>query len=251
MHKITSIDDSNYPLMEQSTFQSEPNLQRFPGESFMEKSKKLPIYLFSVSSHPDAIHINSLSVTFFKPDIDFSDVDYLILTSKQAVKALQQYPKEEYIDKKALCISKATAAAYEETGGEVLQIGKGYGDTLTEAIKHYPKETKWLYLRAETVASNFAKELRNEGYEIKEIIVYKSECSKEILEAKVPNEAILIFTSPSSVQCYLRTHTLLASQKIIVIGKTTAKALPEGIKSILSPDTTIESCMQIAQNTAF
>ena len=214
----------------------------------MEKSKKLPIYLFSVSSHPDAIHINSLSVTFFKPDIDFEDVDYLILTSKQAVKALKQYPKEQYIDKKALCISKATAAAYEETGGEVLQTGKGYGDTLTDTIRSYPKETRWLYLRAETVASDFAKELKDEGCDIKEAVVYKSECSKEILEAEVPNEAILIFTSPSSVKCYLRTHTLLASQKIIVIGKTTAKALPEGIKSTISPDTTIKSCIQIALN---
>ncbi len=212
---------------------------------------KLPIYLFSVSSHPDAIHVNSLSVTFFKPDIDFEEVDYLILTSKQAVKALEQYQKKKFIDKKALCISKATAAAYEALGGEVLQTGKGYGDTLSDAIRSYPKETRWLYLRAEVVASNFAKELRDEGYDIKEAIVYKSECSKEILEAEVPKEAVLIFTSPSSINCYLQTHTLYPSQKIIVIGKTTAKALPEGIKPILSPDTTIKSCIQIAKKLAF
>lgn len=217
----------------------------------MEKSQKLPIYLFSVSSHPDAIHVNSLSVTFFKPDIDFNDVDYLILTSKQVVKALQQYPKKEFIDKKALCISKATAAAYTELGAEVLQIGKGYGDTLSDAIRSYPKETRWLYLRAEVVASNFAAELRNKGYDIKEAIVYKSECSKEILKAEVPKEAVLIFTSPSSVKCYLHTHSLLASQKIIVIGKTTAKALPEETACILSPETTIESCIQIAKKLAF
>ena len=217
----------------------------------MEKSQKIPIYLFSVSSHPDAIHINSLSVTFFKPDIDFNHVDYLILTSKQAVKALEQYPKEKFINKKALCISKATATAYEALGGEVLQTGKGYGDTLTNVIKTYPNELKWLYLRAEVVASEFAKELQYEGYSIEEAIVYKSQCSKKILEAKVPKEAILIFTSPSSINCYLQTHTLYPSQKIIVIGKTTAKALPKGIKPILSPDTTIESCMQIAKKLLF
>jgi len=244
MNKITGIDDSSNLLMGQSTFQSEPNFERFPGGNIM---KKLPIYLFSVSSHPDAIHINSLSVTFFKPDIDFRDVNYLILTSKQAVKALEQYPKEEYIDKKALCISKATAAAYIALGGEVLQTGKGYGDTLVDAIATYPKETKWLYLRAEAVASNFAAELRNEGYDIKENIVYKSECSKEILKAKVEKDAVMIFTSPSSINCYLQTHTLQPSQKIIVIGKTTAKALPKETSFILSPDTTIESCIQIAR----
>ncbi len=209
---------------------------------------KLPIYLFSVSSHPDAIHINSLSVTFFKPDIDFKNVDYLILTSKQAVKALKQYPKEDFLDKKALCISKATAAAYEAMGGEVLQTGRGYGDTLADAIASYPKETRWLYLRAEVVASNFAEQLRSQGYSIDEAVVYKSECSQEILQAEVPKEAILIFTSPSSVNCYLQTHSLYSSQKIIVIGKTTKKALPNGMSSILSPNTTIESCIQIAKN---
>ena len=248
MNKITSIDDSNNPLMEQSTFQSKPNLQRFPGENFMKKSKIVPIYLFSVSSHPDAMHINSLSVTFFKPDIDFSKADYLILTSKQAVKALKQYPKESYIGKKALCISKATAAAYKEIGGEVLQMGKGYGDTLYDTITHYPKETKWLYLRAEVVASDFAEKLRGEGYDIEEAIVYKSVCSEDILDAKVPQEAILIFTSPSSVKCYLQKHSFELSQKIIVIGKTTAKALPKDTDCIVSPETTVESCIQIAKN---
>ena len=216
----------------------------------MEKSAKLPIYLFSVSSHPDAHHINALSVTFFKPDINFDETDYLILTSKQAVKALRQYEKEEYIDKKALCISKATAVAYEEIGGEVLQTGKGYGDTLGETIKHYPKETKWLYLRSETVASDFAAELQEEGYAIQEAVVYRSECSEEIFAAKIPEQAILIFTSPSSVKCYLQRHSFRPSQKIIVIGKTTAKALPKDTECIVSPETTIESCMQIAKTLA-
>ncbi|SFV57898.1 Uroporphyrinogen-III synthase [hydrothermal vent metagenome] len=208
---------------------------------------KLPIYLFSVSSHPEAMHINSLTVAFFKPKIDFTQTDYLILTSKQAVKALEQYDKEEFIQKKALCISKATAKAYKELGGEVLEVGKGYGDTLVDAIKNYPKTTKWLYLRAEVVASDFADVLREDGYAIKEAILYKSECSKEILDAKVKRDAILIFTSPSSIKCYLKTHPLFSSQKIIVIGKTTAKALPKDIDYILSPNTTVESCIQIAK----
>ncbi len=217
----------------------------------MKNLQQLPIYLFSVSSHPDAIHVNSLSVTFFSPDIDFSKTDYLILTSKQAVKALEQYPKERYIDKKALCISKATAAAYKEIGGEVLQTGKGYGDTLTETIKAYPKTTKWLYLHAKKVASDFAKKLQEEGYDIDEAVVYKSECSEDILEVEVPDDAILVFTSPSSIKCYLQTHTLQPSQKIIVIGNTTAKALPDGIECIISPQTTVQSCMEIAKKLMF
>ena len=67
-----------------------------------------PIYLFSATSHPDATHINSLDFDFFKPDINFTKYDYLVLTSKKAVEALLQYDKKDYIDIPALCISKFT-----------------------------------------------------------------------------------------------------------------------------------------------
>ena len=207
-----------------------------------------PIYLFSISSHPDAFHVNSLDITFFKPEIDFSKYDCLIITSKQASKALQQYAKEEYISKPALCISKQSAKSFQELGGQVLSIGKGYGDTLVEKIQQYPKETKWLYLRAKVVASDFVFICKEAGDFIDEKIVYASKCSEELLHVTVPQEAILIFTSPSSVECFLKNHTLLQRHKIVVIGKTTAKALPKNCSYILSDETTIESCMQIAHS---
>ncbi len=139
---------------------------------------KTPIYLFSISSHSEAIHVDPLHITFLKPDIDFSLYDHLILTSKQAVKALKHYPKTDFLDKKALCISQATAKAYSDIGGKILEVGKGYGDLLIDTIKTYPKTTKWLYLRAQIVASDFGEVLRKEGFYIDEQIVYKSECLK-------------------------------------------------------------------------
>ena len=215
-------------------------------ELYQMLSKK-PIYLFSISTHPEAISINSLSITFFKPDIDFSKYDYLILTSKQAVEALKQYNKKDFITKKALCVSKATAKAYEDIGGEVLNIGGGYGDNLIDKITSYDKDKKWLYLRAKIVASNFVEVCKNQGYNIDEIIVYESNCSKEILKVQVPDDAILIFTSPSSIKCFLQTHSFVPSQTIITIGKTSAKAFPKGVDCIISKETTIQSCIEEAK----
>ena len=37
----------------------------------------------------------------------------------------------------------------------------------------------------------------------------------------------------------------MQEQKIIVIGKTTAKAIPQGINYKISNETTIESCMEL------
>jgi len=203
-------------------------------------------YLFSISSHKDAISINSLSINFFKPNINFDDYDYLIITSKQASEALRQYDKSKFLTKKALCISKQSAISYEKLGGCVLDIGSGYGDTLVDKIKHFPKTTKWLYLRARIVASEFVKVCNDDGYDIDEIVVYESDCSNEILECEVENNSCLIFTSPSSVKCFLKTHTIDKTHKVIVIGKTTAKALPKGIEYIISDETTVESCIKLS-----
>ncbi len=211
------------------------------------KHNTKPIYLFSISSHPDAISINSLDITFFKPEIDFSEYDYLIITSKQASKALEQYDKELYIDKPALCISQQSAKSFEALGGTVLDIGKGYGDTLVDSIKRYSKEKRFLYLRAKEIASDFVEQSRKISYKIDEAIVYESKCSQAIQNVKVEENATLIFTSPSSVKCFLQKNDFTAQQTIIVIGKTTAKALPNYITPVISPKTTIQSCIDLVQ----
>ncbi|SFV60403.1 Uroporphyrinogen-III synthase [hydrothermal vent metagenome] len=202
-------------------------------------------YLFSTSSHPDTIDVNPLEISFLKPSIEFAQYDYLILTSKQAVKALSQYNYADYKEKQALCISKATALSFKEANGKILEVGHGYGDNLSGIISSYPKDTKWLYLRATEVASNFAQVTRDCGYCIDESVVYESSCSLNIKTLKIRPKAILIFTSPSSVKCFLKYHKLNEDYKVIVIGKTTEKALPTGIKPIVATEPSIASCLKI------
>ena len=95
------------------------------------------IYLFATSKSKHAINIKSLDVRFLKPDINFSRYDYLIITSKQTVKALEQYDKKDFIDIPALCVSIKTAVAYSEFGGKILDSGDGYGDNLIKNIKEF------------------------------------------------------------------------------------------------------------------
>lgn len=205
-----------------------------------------PIYLFSISAHPHAINVNSLDVTLLKPEIDFAKYDYLIITSKQTSEALSQYEKEKYIHMPALCVSLQSALSYENLGGKVLACGNGYGDNLANTIKEFPHVTRWLYLRAKVIASDFVSTCQDEGYNIDEAIVYESECSEELRHVEVQEDAVLIFTSPSSVECFLKNHLISPVAKVIVIGKTTALALPKEVNYILSEDTTIQSCIDIA-----
>lgn len=197
------------------------------------------IYLFSATSHVDAIHVNSLDFDFFQPDIDFSNYDYLVLTSKKAIDALQFYKKENYIDIPALCISRFTKEYYESFGGKVLEVGGGIGSDLQKIIDTYPKEKKWLYLRA--------KEIAGEGFSVDEAVVYESRCSDEILNFRLQDDnSTLIFTSPSSVECFLKNNSFSSNHNIIVIGETTAKSLPTKINYNISDKTSIQSCIDIA-----
>lgn len=204
------------------------------------------IYLFATSKSKSATNVRSLDVRYLKPDIDFSKYDYLIITSKQTVKALSQYKREDFIDIAALCVSDKTAVAYLEFGGKVLDSGDGYGDNLIKNIKEFSKDTKWLYLRAELIASDFVQKSRSEGYSIDEEILYVSECSQEILDIRVNYDSTLIFTSPSSIECFLKNNSIHPNAKVIVIGKTTANYLPKDIKCIVSEKTSIESCIELA-----
>ncbi len=204
------------------------------------------IYLFATSKSPHAKSIKSLEVRFLKPVIDFAKYDYLIVTSKQTVKALEQYEKEKFINIPALCVSVKSATAYEEFGGKILAVGDGYGDNLVKNIKEFPKETKWLYLRAKLIASDFVQRSKEDGYDIDEEILYVSECSQEILDVRVDDDSTLIFTSPSSIECFLKNNTINPDAKVIVIGKTTADSLPKGVEYLISEKTSIESCLELA-----
>jgi uroporphyrinogen-III synthase len=207
-----------------------------------------PIYLFSISSDPRAISINPLSIEFFKPSVDFSQYDNFIITSKQIAKILHFYEVPKECLKPALCISQQSAKSYKAIGGDVLAIGKGYGDTLVQKIQEYPKETKWLYLRAKEVASNFVQETLHQGYIIDEAILYESSCSNNLENLCLNKDATLIFTSPSSVKCFMQKNTILPSYSIIVIGESTKKALPYDVQCKTAKKTTIESCISAAKS---
>jgi len=196
------------------------------------------IYLFSATPSAEVTHINSLDFNFFQPKINFSNYDYLILTSKQAVNALAFYNKKDFINIPALCISEFTKEYYEKFGGTVSKVGNGLGSDLLPIINSYPEGTKFLYLRAKKIAGA--------GFNVDEAIVYESHCAQDILNFKLPIEdSTLIFTSPSSVKCFLKNNTISKRNKVIVIGKTTALSLPQGTPFQIPEISSIKECIKL------
>ncbi|MCK9371783.1 MAG: uroporphyrinogen-III synthase [Sulfuricurvum sp.] len=208
-----------------------------------------PIYLISQTPYPGVLHIPILKIRFLTPDIDFSAYHGLVFTSKQAVKSLEPY-SESWKRLPCMCVSEATAIAVRNAGGDDIRMADGYGKSIPESLSLEGSGGKWLYLRPKVIASEWVETAREQGIEIDEAIMYETVCNKEGVFSPIESNGVLIFTSPSSIDCFMARYEILPDQKIVVIGKTTQKRLPKGVDATLSDSASVASCVKIARTIA-
>ena len=195
-----------------------------------------PIYLVSKTSHHETqgvIHIPILCIHFLTPPIDFSKYDGIIVTSKQGALALQNY-SPDWEKLQVVCVGEATGKEMKELGAQHIEIASGYGESILNTLISYSEDKKWLYCRPMMIASSWPQRAREAGMDIDEVIVYETSCNSDMEKIEIADNCVLIFTSPSSIECFLKKYEFLPTHSIVVIGKTTQKALPSGIKSTLS-----------------
>ena len=203
------------------------------------------IFLFSKTSYPDVNHIPILVPTYLQPVIDFSSYDYIIATSKETITALDKIGNWKNLP--VLAISESTADFVKKQGGRLLDVGQGYGKNIVTLVDKKYKSLKALHPHAKVIAYDIESELKKLGVEINSFIVYKTTCSQEE-KIELPDNAICIFTSPSSVNCFLQKYTFLPTYKIVCIGETTASALPSSLDYVLSQKTSVQSTISKAKS---
>ncbi len=204
------------------------------------------IYLFSKTSHPDVTHIPILNTTFLQPKINFSDYDGIVLTSKQAVTALDKISLE-WKKVPALSIASKTEEMVRKAGGVLLECGNGYGDSLDDIIIKKYAGFRWLYPRPLVVASNFKERVKAGGVHIDDVVVYETSCNASCYDGTLEDEAVLIFTSPFTIECFLKFYTFKKSYKVVAIGKTTAKALPKEVGFHMPDTPNVDACVALAK----
>ncbi|MDP3292934.1 MAG: uroporphyrinogen-III synthase [Sulfuricurvum sp.] len=208
-----------------------------------------PIYLISKTPYEGVIHIPILKTRFFAPDIDFSHYEGIIVTSKQILKALEPY-SEEWKALPIIAVSEPTADVFRTQGCVIAAVANGYGEGIEAIIREEYLQKRWLYLRPEHVASSWAEEGRKNGVKIDEAVLYKTVCNDEASHFEIEENGVLIFASPSSINCFLQNYSILSTHSIVVIGKTTQKALPLGLSSSLSATPSIASAVELARKIA-
>ncbi len=212
----------------------------------MRKTKE-KIYLFSLtpSSNKEVVHTPLQRVEPLLPMPDLSGYDALIFTSKTAIKIIDQ-ATQEYKNIPSICVGDSTSKELLMRGGTLLESASGYGDELYNIIKSSHGSKRLLFVRAQKIASNFSSRLRDDGVKIDESIVYRTVCV-DTKPVDVDERAILIFTAPSTVECFSRLYGFTGRQKIVAIGSTTVLALLHHKQScVIAQNRSIESCIQRA-----
>ncbi len=187
----------------------------------------------------------------YEQEIDFSPFDALIFTSKQGVKALDEITSRKWREIPAAAIGKMTADEIKKRGGKVIFIAsKAYGDTLARELVEKFGSYKWLYPRPKVVASKIVQDLRSAGVQVEERVIYETVC-KSYAKGDAPERgAVLIFTSPSIVNCFLQNFEWSESYTAVAIGKKTALAFPKNIEPLISPSQSIEDTIEFAKRIA-
>ncbi|MCR4942137.1 MAG: uroporphyrinogen-III synthase [Campylobacter sp.] len=205
------------------------------------------IYLISNTKSDDKEVINfALSeIKFEKFSLDLSKFDALIISSKNAIKALQ-INQISLFQTQIYVLGKASLQSAKNFGFEKIKISsKAYGNDLANEFKDELKGKKVLYLRAKQIASSLPEILLENGVNLTQIIAYESvEISNLINPPKAGS--VLIFTSPKNVQIFKKIFSL-DTYKLVAIGESTAKALGEQKKVFIPQICDIDACIKLAK----
>ena len=203
------------------------------------------IYLLSNQEYKGVENLEVFKIDYIPSEVDLSLYDALIITSKNAIYSLNSFNKT-WKDIPCFAIAPKTADVIKKEGGKLEFIGSsGHGDDFAKEILPLIKNKKVIYIRALKVVSNLVDNLKQNNIDIDEVITYKTVCN-DALDKKIEDNSIIIFTSPSSINCFFKKYNWNETFKAIVIGKTTAKYIPNNINYEISSKTSIEECIKLA-----
>ena len=205
------------------------------------------IYLLSPVTYKETVSLPMIEFSLLYKEIDFSSYDMLMFTSKQAVKSAEML-NPEWKKIPCLAIGKATAEQIRVLGGEVVYAPENfYAKSLNDVIVTSFQQKKILYLRPKKVSFDSKKYLLSHGVVLDEEIIYETTCITYDAIQKPKEHAVIIFTSPSTIECFFKNFDWDSSYRAVVIGSETKKHLPPYVAVEVASLPRIEACIAKAK----
>ena len=207
----------------------------------------MSIYLLSPLKREGTIALPMIKFTLKDTQIDFTNVDLLLFTSKQAVISAEAL-NTAWKNIPCLAIGRATAMMIESLGGRVIhQPNAFYAKILSEEIVRLFKDKHILYLRPNVVSFDSKAFFSKAGLQIEEKIIYETSCIKYTQKDKPIKNAIIIFTSPSTIHCFLENFEWDESYRAVVIGEASKEYLPLNVQYEVADKPLIDACVSKAK----
>lgn len=217
-------------------------------DSFLQNAKNssLPIYILNDKKVKWAKNLPVIKIETIKCAIDFSSYDAVIFTSKSAIYSLDSY-NHDWKKKPLYVIAPQTAKAASNLGGKIKFVSKEkHGNEFAKELILLLKNKKVLYIRGSKIVSNLVEELNANDVVCDEAIVYQTVCVEFKKKIVLPKKSAIIFSSPSTIECFLKNAIWDESYTAISIGHTTKKYFPPYITPIIAETTSLDSCVKKA-----
>jgi uroporphyrinogen-III synthase len=246
-HHVDFIVDKNKTLLLGAENSFSAKLKRYSSSLIQNiKNSCQNIYVLNDKKVKWAKNLPVFKIETIKQEIDFSKYDALIFTSKNGVKSIDSYDKK-WKKTPAYVIAPQTAKVVNDLGGKVKFVGKKkHGNEFAHELIEELKGKKVLYLRGEKIVSDLMNILNSNGVECDDVVVYKTVCKHFSKKIKLPKNSSIIFSSPSTIECFFKNCEWDESYKAISIGHTTEQYFPEYIKPIIADTTSLDACVRKA-----
>jgi uroporphyrinogen-III synthase len=220
-----------------------PLKQRLKDISYEFKSYRKNIYILSDKQVEHAKNLQLIQTKLIEQNLDLSGYDALIFTSKNGVKYADQLTSD-WRKIPAYAISAQTAKQIKDLKGKIAFVGKeNHGDEFAYELLEQLEGKKVAYLGPQKIVSNMIGILKEHKIECDFIPVYQTICSAYANKIKLPSDSIIIFSSPSTIECFFKKVAWDKSFTAISIGRTTAKYFPDDIKPMIADNTSLKSCV--------
>jgi len=210
------------------------------------KNSRLQIYVLSDKKVKWTKNLPIFEVKHLALTSELSKYDGLIFTSKNAIYSFASQAKA-WKKIPSYVIAPQSAKVLKSVGGSLKYVGREkHGDAFAREIAPQLRGKKLLYVRGAHVLSSLVDILKEGGVECDEAIVYETRCRAFKQKKELPHGATIIFSSPSTIECFLKNIEWHESYVAIAIGKTTASYFPPYIRPHIAETTSLESCVKKA-----
>ena len=205
------------------------------------------IYVLSDKKIKNINNLPTFEIKFLPSQIDISNYEALIFTSKNAVLSLDSF-NDQWKQIPAYAISYKTAQCVGKNGGDLEYTGiNGYGNKFAQELIPKLKDKKVLYIKPKKVLSKLVEILQINNIICDELVTYETICKTYTITSKPPKNSIIILSSPSTLKCFLNTFGWDDSYFAVSIGRTTTKFIPDYIKYKVAKYTSLDSCVKLAR----